>query len=174
MATPPPWTPGGGGPTGRVPATPFRFWAARSVPVLDPNTYQEIGGLDRANEYYGVEVSGAWVLAEDGSGHRGWVPFMVTRPPVTAGKVLALLVIVLAILWSWAISAFFAGMLVIQWGEEQPRPGWAAVLLILGDAVLLGGMWCAWRVGTGHWDLRRRPTEPAPPAPPEPPPAPAQ
>jgi len=163
MGTPPPWEPEGGGPIGRVPATPFRFWAARSVPVLDADTYGEIGGLERGSEYQAVEVSGAWALAEDRSGHRGWVPFVVTRPS-KAGRVLAVLLIVLATLWCWATAEFFAGMLAIQWGEEHPPLGWAVVLLIVGDAVLLGGMWCAWRVGTGGWGLRRRPTEPPPPS----------
>ena len=39
-----------------------------------------------------------------------------------------------------------------------PR-SWAGIGVWAGGAiVLLGGFWCAWRVGSGHWGLRRRAT----------------
>jgi hypothetical protein len=60
------------------------------------------------------------------------------------------------------------GFFVFQASPVAPPPGPRAAhvaALALGLAVLtVGGLWLAWRVGSGRWGLRRRPTEPPPPA----------
>ena len=55
-------------------------------------------------------------------------------------------------------------------GCEVCNPAWPGALAgiaawVGGAVVLVGGLWSAWRVGTGHWGLRRRPdSSPALPA----------
>lgn len=70
----PPFAPEGKGVARWVPAAPFRFTAAATVPVLSLDAFDQVGVLEEDTGCRAVEVAGAWVLAEDYSGHRGWVP----------------------------------------------------------------------------------------------------
>lgn len=56
----------------------------------------------------------------------------------------------------------------LYWGYLQSishgtRHADIAPLAVMGSLILVGGLWCSWRVGSGRWGLRRRPTEPSPP-----------
>lgn len=92
-----------------------------------------------------------------------------TRADRTGGLLLALLIVVAA-LWI-ATLAYGAGW---EWfcgpdagpcemGDCQScRPTWPGSLAgvavwVAGLLTLLGAFWCAWRVGSGRWGLRRRP-----------------
>jgi hypothetical protein len=86
LSLPPPWEPEGGKAIGPLPATPFRFTVTRPVPLLAPDTYELIGRLGKDGEYTAVEVLGAWVLAEDHFGRRGWVPGAVIPKRVRRQK----------------------------------------------------------------------------------------
>jgi hypothetical protein len=44
-----------------------------------------------------------------------------------------------------------------SWWSDWGQP------VIPAAICLVFGLWVSWRVGTGHWGLRRRPTEPSPP-----------
>ena len=66
-------------------------------------------------------------------------------------------------LCGWSAECGIGGCDVCQ----PTRPGYLAgsAVWFVGILVLLGGFWCAWRIGTGHWTLRRRPA-PSPSSPP--------
>jgi hypothetical protein len=99
---------------------------------------------------------------------------MDTRADRTGSLLLALLVVV-ATLWA-CILAYGAGW---EWfcgpdsgmcemgGCESCQPTWPASLAGIavwagGALLLLVGLWCAWRVGSGHWGLRRHLAAPGP------------
>jgi hypothetical protein len=70
-----------------------------------------------------------------------------------AGWVIALLSLAVAGVGVAAILVLqlFAGL------SDDPTPVWWWLLAYGGDALLLVfGLWCAWRVGSGRWGLRRR------------------
>jgi hypothetical protein len=49
--------------------------------------------------------------------------------------------------------------------SEPPRHAVGLVVLFAATAVFVAGLWVTWRVGSGRWGLRRRPTAPEPPVP---------
>ena len=61
-----------------------------------------------------------------------------------AGRIAAAVVIY------WFTGAVFAVLVVV--GADEPEP-WAWVLP--GVVIWVGGLWCAWRVGSGRWGLWR-------------------
>jgi len=143
MPVPPLWEPEGGEPTARPPATPFRFRAARSVPVLDPDTYQEIALLGKGNTYKAVEVSGAWVLAEDLSGHRGWVPFVVIG---RLGHPAAAFFVVLVTL---AVVGLLGLLVTGAWAFTDGANAFVVAAEYVGVfLILVVGLGLAWRVGS--------------------------
>jgi len=90
------------------------------------------------------------------------------------GGLLLALVIVLATLW--VLTLFYGlGMegfcgpdrgMCEMGGCESCQATWPNSLAGIaawagGAVVLLGGLWCAWRAGSGHWALRRRTTGPS-------------
>jgi hypothetical protein len=50
-----------------------------------------------------------------------------------------------------------------KWGDPPVVVG-----LVIAGAVVLGGLWWAWRESTGHWGLRRKPELDSPAGPPGP------
>lgn len=84
-------------------------------------------------------------------------------------RALPALLIVAATLWGCTL-AYGAGW---EWfcgpdsgmcemgGCQSCQPSWPGSLAGIaawagGVVLLLGGLWCAWRVGSGRWGLRRR------------------
>jgi hypothetical protein len=155
MPVPPPWEPEGGEAIVRVPATPFRFRATESVVVLAPATYDEIGRLDKNGGYTAIEVWGRWVLVEDGSGCRGWVPVRVVRTgrPVAASL---LIPVVLGV----TLVAGFRGIVCTPC---YPNLAAGTALAIAALVVLVGGLWQVWRLFTGRGGRRARPGPLSPP-----------
>jgi len=76
---------------------------------------------------------------------------MVAGLAVAAGTVAALVVIAMAM-----YAALPPGATV---GESAP-PGWYQLGgLLLVFVLLPGGLWCAWRVGSGRWSFAPRPVD---------------
>jgi len=84
--------------------------------------------------------------------------------PVLAGLI--------ALVTLWLATLAYGGGYLIMCGSDnecavgdRPTP-WnylAGALVWLGAAaILLAVLWCAWRVGTGRWTLRRQPGSPEP------------
>ena len=74
-------------------------------------------------------------------------------------------VAVVTVALAWAVFAY--GQMATE-AFPQPEPGgWdlysPVIWNVLAGVVAVGGLWWAWRLGTGRWGLRCRPTEPSPP-----------
>ena len=71
--------------------------------------------------------------------------------------------IVLITLWVTVMAAGVGVQGICGWDDEcgvGPAPTWVGYLAggaawFAGLLILLGGLWCAWRAGTGRWGLRR-------------------
>lgn len=61
-------------------------------------------------------------------------------------------------LCGWGTPCEMGGCATCDPGFVNYLAGGAAWLA--GLLVVLGGFWCAWRLGTGRWSLRRRPAGP--------------
>jgi hypothetical protein len=169
---------------GSTPTAPFRFFASRSDVVLAPGTRNPVGNLVKDGEYTAVEVCEGEVLVEDALGRRGWVPDSVVparvrrsqrgagvtaardggrgammaggrrRHPMVEAVLMGLVtvagVFVGSVLWSFAI-----GITEGDSGRSMPG-GEKAVGWVILAAVLVGGLWCAWLVGSGRVRPRHR------------------
>jgi TRAP-type C4-dicarboxylate transport system permease small subunit len=80
-----------------------------------------------------------------------------------AGRVVAGLLVALCAVATAFLAAGGAVFYQADWGSGSTSPALGTVWWVAAAVVLVGGLWCAWRVSTGHWGLRRRPTEPSPP-----------
>jgi hypothetical protein len=77
-----------------------------------------------------------------------------------------------------AIPVFLSILAYLDWDDDgrADAPGKGVALDVVAGVVLLGGLWCAWRVGSGGWGRWHRPvaarplpaTAPAPTAAPSP------
>jgi hypothetical protein len=91
-------------------------------------------------------------------GHPGWAFLIV----VLTGMCL---IVAGGVAWMFIDPGFF----VFQscYGcppPPEPKASHVAALALGLTALAAAGLWWAWRVGSGHWGLRRRPTDPPPPA----------
>jgi hypothetical protein len=153
VSVPPPWTPEGGEVSRWLPPAPFQFTATRSVAVLAPDSYEEIGVLEEGTTCRAVEVSGPWVLAEDRSGHRGWVPLGVLpvwRPGASAlGAVIHSVFATVAVAFTaWWAAVEYTGCFLTCDPRNRNLLG-GVLLTLLAAVVLVGGMVVARRAGTG-------------------------
>ncbi len=101
------------------------------------------------------------VPAVSGHGRRG--------RPVMAAVVVVLAVFYMGFLVADGVTTFSGYTGSYEFGgtfSVAPRHGAGVLLLVAAGVVGLVGLWLAWRVGSGRWGPRRRPTAPAdPPAP---------
>jgi hypothetical protein len=80
-----------------------------------------------------------------------------------AGRVVAGLLVALCGVAAAFLAAGGALFYLADWGSGSSSSALGTVWWGAAAAALVGGLWCAWRVGSGHWGLRPGPTEPSPP-----------
>lgn len=151
MSVPPPWEPEGREQRRWLPSTPFRFTATRSVTVLGPDSHEAVGVLEKDSTCRATLLSGRWVLAEDRSGHRGWVPLGVVPVWHPGGPALVAVLVSVLVTGGTAALGFLAAAEYSGcfFDCDGPNRLGGVLLALTAAVVLVGGMVVTRRVGTG-------------------------
>lgn len=153
VPVPPPWEPEGEVAPRWLPSAPFQFTAVGSVAVLAPDSHEQVGVLEEGTNCRAVEVSGGWVLAEDRSGHRGWVPLGVVPvwgpgAPALGAVILSVFATAAVTFTAWWAAVEYTGCFLTCDPRNRNLLG-GVLLTLLAVVVMVGGMWLARRAGTG-------------------------